>query len=156
MAPAQVGQIAIALQADHDHRVGAILQDPVIAGCESGAVGKDQEEPIGMVSEQVRNARQQEWFSTGDHERHHTQSNRFVHDSVPVAEAESRLGRRARDGPHGSGEAANAAQIAFGSDAENQKGRHSHSAGKLASSRAPRLPNRPRQAEESWKVARMD
>jgi hypothetical protein len=120
-----------------------------------GAIGKDKEEPIGMVSEQVRNARQQEWFSAGDHERHHTQSNRFVHNSVPVAEAQSRLRWRAGDGSYGSGEAADAAQIAFGSDAENEKGWHLYSAAKRTGAHALRLFNRSRKTKEPWEVSRM-
>jgi hypothetical protein len=108
-----------------------------------------------MVSEELGNARQQEWLATGDHKRHHTQSNRFVHDSVPVAEAESRLRRRSRDGTYRSGEAAGAAQIAFGSNAENEKGRHLHAVCKRTGSHAFRLPNGSRKAEEPREVARM-
>jgi hypothetical protein len=122
---------------------------------QSRPVGEDKEEPIGMVSEQVRNAWQHEWFAASDHERHHTQSDRFVHDSVPVAEIESRPGRRSGHGAYGPGVAAGAAQIAFGSDAENEKWRHSYPAGKLTGSNAPRLPNRSRKAEEPWQVPRM-
>jgi len=33
---------------------------------QSRPVGEDKEEPIGMVSEQVRNAWQHEWFAASD------------------------------------------------------------------------------------------
>jgi hypothetical protein len=83
---------------------------------------------------------------------HLTQSNRIIHDFVPVAEAKSRLRGHAGDRSYGSGEAANAAQIALGSDAENKKGRYLYSVGQRTGARTPRLPNRPRKAEKSRQV----
>ena len=123
-SPAQVGQILIALQADHDHSVGAVFQNLVIAWLEGGAVGKDQKEPVGIVTEELRNARQQEWLAAGNHERHHPEPNRFIDDSVPISEVESWFYGSAGYGPNGSCKASGAAQIAFGCDAENEKGRH--------------------------------
>ena len=91
-APAQVGQSAIARQAHHDHRVGAVPQNLKIARLQCGPVGEDQEEPVGMIPEELCDAREQKGLAAGDHECHHAQPHRFVHNSIPVGQAESLAG----------------------------------------------------------------